>query len=154
MEYYTSDMIGSGQHGICAKCKKEPTKEGHDGCLGTLPGVMNACCGHGQANQAYVQFWDRICIRGRSAIIIMTELKNSKPDFTAGIGAEMTIVDPAALEIIKNKAMISLYPWIGKGPIIFNGKTIGYSDGKGTIKWENIKYTPGKSELVNVMPTA
>ena len=56
MEYYTSEMAGSGQRGICGKCKKGPTKEGHDGCLGTLPGVMNACCGHGDINDAYVMF--------------------------------------------------------------------------------------------------
>lgn len=26
-----------------------------DPCLGMLPGVNNACCGHGNAHQAYVQ---------------------------------------------------------------------------------------------------
>jgi len=31
----------------CARCGKIPTKEGHDACLGTLPGVVSACCGHG-----------------------------------------------------------------------------------------------------------
>jgi hypothetical protein len=25
------------------------------GCLGTLPGVTNACCGHGNPNDAYIQ---------------------------------------------------------------------------------------------------
>lgn len=30
----------------CAYCSKESTKEGHDGCLQTLPGVEHACCGH------------------------------------------------------------------------------------------------------------
>lgn len=32
------------------------TIQGHDGCIGTLEGVMNACCGHGQDSCAYVQF--------------------------------------------------------------------------------------------------
>lgn len=31
----------------CKKCGKEPTAEGHDACLGILPGVASACCGHG-----------------------------------------------------------------------------------------------------------
>ena len=31
----------------CARCGEFPTKEGHDACLGTLPGVDHACCGHG-----------------------------------------------------------------------------------------------------------
>jgi len=58
MAEYTSEMAGSGQYGICAKCKKCPTKEGHDGCLGTLPGkIMNACCGHGDDGCAYIQYW-------------------------------------------------------------------------------------------------
>jgi len=66
---YTSDMAGSGQFGICGKCKKLPTKEGHDGCLGTLPGkIMNACCGHGNDEQAYIQYWDKKRIAGNEAI--------------------------------------------------------------------------------------
>jgi len=62
-------MAGSGQFGICKKCKKGPTKEGHDGCLGTLPGlIMNACCGHGNDAQAYIQYWGGDRISGDRAI--------------------------------------------------------------------------------------
>ena len=39
----------------CPKCGKLPTKEGHDACLGTLPGVKFACCGHG-VTQGYISF--------------------------------------------------------------------------------------------------
>ena len=68
MSYYTPDLSGSGQFGICGKCKLPPTGEGHDGCLGTLPGdVMNACCGHGNDELAYIQYWDGSESRGRSA---------------------------------------------------------------------------------------
>ncbi len=31
----------------CIKCGKMPTSEGHDACLGELPGIEFACCGHG-----------------------------------------------------------------------------------------------------------
>lgn len=31
----------------CVSCGLPPTPEGHDACLGTLPGVTAACCGHG-----------------------------------------------------------------------------------------------------------
>ena len=31
----------------CKRCGEKPTPEGHDACLGTLPGVVSACCGHG-----------------------------------------------------------------------------------------------------------
>lgn len=42
----------------CTQCGLRRTAEGHDGCLGTLPGnVMNACCGHsGHAEGAYIQY--------------------------------------------------------------------------------------------------
>ena len=58
----------------CGHCGKNNTKEGHDGCLGTLPNVMNACCGHGQINEAYIQYWDGTCIRGDSAKAIFDKL--------------------------------------------------------------------------------
>jgi hypothetical protein len=49
-------------------CGLDSTQEGHDGCLGTLPGpVANACCGHGDERDAYVQFDDGTIIRGDEA---------------------------------------------------------------------------------------
>lgn len=75
---YTPEMAGSGQFGVCAKCGKEPTKEGHDGCIGVLPEkeVMNACCGHGNDNQAYVQFWNEPRISGKEAINYIHTMSN------------------------------------------------------------------------------
>lgn len=77
MTLYTPDLAGSGQFGVCAKCGLLPTKEGHDGCLGTLDEsiVMNACCGHGLDRQAYVQYWNGECVRGEEAIKVMEGLK-------------------------------------------------------------------------------
>lgn len=40
----------------CGYCGLDFTKEGHDGCLGELPNVMNACCGHGEKSDAYIQW--------------------------------------------------------------------------------------------------
>lgn len=41
----------------CLHCGLQVTPEGHDGCIGTLGnGVMNACCGHGSIDMAYIQF--------------------------------------------------------------------------------------------------
>ena len=67
---YTPKMIGSGQFGACAKCGKHPTKDGHDGCIGKLPdrNIMNACCGHGDDSQAYIQFWTKRKLIGKEAI--------------------------------------------------------------------------------------
>lgn len=55
----------------CGHCGAGATVEGHDGCLGTLPGVMNACCGHGQAEEAYVQYRDGNVVRGADALAVM-----------------------------------------------------------------------------------
>lgn len=59
----------------CGFCGLSNTKEGHDGCLDTLPGLMNACCGHGELNEAFVQFWDGKIIKGQRAIKIIQLLK-------------------------------------------------------------------------------
>ena len=69
----------------CGRCGEHYTKEGHDNCLGTLIGLMNACCGHGNTNEAYVQFLDGNCVRGKDAIKIQEILKKySNENFLKG----------------------------------------------------------------------
>jgi len=83
VKYYGPEDAGSGQYGICGKCKKGPTPEGHDGCLGTLPGlIMNSCCGHGNDDQAYIQYWNGLRIAGQEAI---QEIKNLQVKDTNGL---------------------------------------------------------------------
>jgi len=41
----------------CPRCNQMPTKENHDACIANLPGVKNACCGHG-VEPGYVEFED------------------------------------------------------------------------------------------------
>ena len=66
----------TGKERPCGHCGLPNTIEGHDGCLGTLPGVMNVCCGHGGKHEgAYIQFLDETCIRHDDAIEIMDVLK-------------------------------------------------------------------------------
>ncbi len=31
----------------CSHCGRQPTIEGYDACIGHVPGVESACCGHG-----------------------------------------------------------------------------------------------------------
>jgi len=62
----------------CGNCGNDYTEEGHDGCLGTLVGIMNSCCGHGNVSESYVQFWDGEVITGRDAKIIQDVLKKHK----------------------------------------------------------------------------
>jgi hypothetical protein len=46
-----------GDKTVCKKCGKSylPTIE-PDPCLGMIPGVAHACCGHGNIERAYVTF--------------------------------------------------------------------------------------------------
>ena len=60
----------------CIKCGKLPTKENHDACLGTFPGVIDACCGHG-VTEAYIYFENGLTIRGSLVIeFVQANLKN------------------------------------------------------------------------------
>ena len=42
---------------ICKKCKKEVKVGEPDPCIGMLPDVISACCGHGDVSKAYVTFY-------------------------------------------------------------------------------------------------
>jgi hypothetical protein len=46
-----------GEERPCLECGMLPTPEGHDACLGTIPGAKGACCGHG-LRQGYVLYPD------------------------------------------------------------------------------------------------
>ena len=70
--------VDTWQDRPCGICGEFPTKEGHDDCLGTLPGVMNACCGHGNNKDAYVQFIDGFSINSEDAVVILKVLKKYK----------------------------------------------------------------------------
>ena len=59
----------------CGECGKANTLDGHDGCLGGLPNVMNACCGHGDIKDAYVQYMDGSCDTGYKAFEEFINLK-------------------------------------------------------------------------------
>jgi len=52
----------------CNHCGELYTLEGHDACIPNLPGVRNACCGHGDQSSAYIQFDDGSHIQGINAI--------------------------------------------------------------------------------------
>lgn len=42
----------------CSLCDRQRGEDGHDPCLGRLPGIQFACCGHGGEgpNEAYLYF--------------------------------------------------------------------------------------------------
>ena len=43
---------------VCSKCEVSiwPRCSHPDPCIGYLPGVYNACCGHGKDDEAYITF--------------------------------------------------------------------------------------------------
>lgn len=59
---------------VCGVCEKPQTEQGHDPCIANLPGVQNACCGHGVVAEAYVQFED---LRGKSAVDFFESQKDN-----------------------------------------------------------------------------
>jgi len=55
----------------CKHCSKdfgEIASTEVDPCLGKLPGVINACCGHGNPDESYVIFENGITIRGFTTV--------------------------------------------------------------------------------------
>lgn len=57
-----------GNERACGYCGRENDENGHDGCLGTLQGVSNACCGHGITGEAYIQYSPEKYLLGEDAI--------------------------------------------------------------------------------------
>ena len=64
----TGGLVSDNPDPVCGQCGSMKTPEGHDGCLGTLPGVANACCGHGRESEAYVSLSDGRRLAGREAV--------------------------------------------------------------------------------------
>ena len=60
----------------CGHCGKNKTVEGYDVCLGTIPNIMNACCGHGEPEWAYIQYWDGSVVQGFPALGLMASRLN------------------------------------------------------------------------------
>ena len=48
----------------CGHCKMENREDDCDPCLGELQGVSNACCGHGEVSDSYIQFENGVTVRG------------------------------------------------------------------------------------------
>jgi len=49
-----------------------PDENKHDPCIKNLPGVMNACCGHG-VEDGYIQFEDGRVIHGKFNVEVWEE---------------------------------------------------------------------------------
>lgn len=66
---YSSDgAIAYAEDRVCSHCGDPATADGHDSCISSLAEAENACCGHGDTVNAYVQFRDGHLIRGSDAV--------------------------------------------------------------------------------------
>lgn len=60
------EAIEQSQEGwVCPECGMTRGADGHDPCLGELPGVKFACCGHGKKGycEGYIYFENGKIIR-------------------------------------------------------------------------------------------
>ena len=55
----------------CGFCGLPNREDGHDACLGELPDVWAACCGHGNPKEAYVT----IRLAGEDAMAVFRETR-------------------------------------------------------------------------------
>lgn len=65
-----------GKIRACATCGSKHALHESDPCLGNLPGVDNACCGHGIREESYIRFTTGVTIMG---FVIETPAKGTKP---------------------------------------------------------------------------
>jgi hypothetical protein len=72
----------------CGHCGLANTPEGHDGCLGTLREVTNACCGHGRGEEAYVVLDDGTRLAGVAAIEFFQSALVSVRGAATGLGRD------------------------------------------------------------------
>lgn len=59
----------------CKHCKENVNEQGHDKCISNLNGVRNACCGHGNNSEAYVQLNDGTTYYGDRAVAEIKKIK-------------------------------------------------------------------------------
>jgi hypothetical protein len=62
----------------CGHCGFIRGEDDHDPCIKSLPYVLNACCGHGDQESAYVMLQDRECYYGEDALRLIEWLKQEK----------------------------------------------------------------------------
>jgi len=80
--YDDTGEVVDGSNRPCRHCGRPTTEKGHDACIVDLPGVKNACCGHGYkvdptsaSPRPYVQFHDGACLYGEEAAVWIKQVQ-------------------------------------------------------------------------------
>lgn len=63
--YYSDsgELVKLNPKRTCGHCNLPERDDECDPCLGKLPGVANACCGHGSPSESYIQFEGGLTVR-------------------------------------------------------------------------------------------
>ena len=59
--------------GVIGTKLQRATRKGHDPCLADLPGVVNACCGHGFMG-GYATLHNGFCLRAKRLIVYLKKV--------------------------------------------------------------------------------
>ena len=94
--YEDGTLVADDPDRSCGRCGRPNTTDGHDACLGELPGVVNACCGHGNSRNAYVVFTDGVRLAGEAALSYKPE--ESKDSVVIAVCGRCST--PAASDVI------------------------------------------------------
>ena len=66
--YTEDDKLVAKVEKPCFRCGHVHAKEAPDRCIGHLPGVLTACCGHGEPQKAYIKFKNGARIDGEHEV--------------------------------------------------------------------------------------
>jgi hypothetical protein len=82
---------------VCRHCGRPRMPEGYDACLGRLPGVVAACCGHG-GSDGYVAFeGSGLVLRGRWDHVATAGASRRENTRAQGFGASPDPIKPAGI---------------------------------------------------------
>jgi hypothetical protein len=71
----TNELVYKNKDRSCGYCGEGNSEKGHDSCIKNLPGVENACCGHGRVEGAYLVLEGGKRFEGKEAVEVMQMLK-------------------------------------------------------------------------------
>ena len=73
--YVDGQAVEDNPNRPCGYCNLSNMPEGYDGCIGKIPNVTNACCGHGYISDAYIQFPNGTVLRKHDVYIYLNKLE-------------------------------------------------------------------------------
>jgi len=102
MDYKSKRLARPTHKRPCAACGLKRLRTGEDPCLGHLPGVLNACCGHG-VEPGYIQFENFRVLR--SAVLMRRDgLRYTDGHYNP---SSQAVYDPESRQFFEPQELIS-----------------------------------------------